>query len=119
MKLLSAVAKWSSASSYLIGVIGTDTPLVVNQYQDSPGFCVSSRTPPCPKNHGLSTITVSFPGSVVIEWQPAISTATARSHISLTKFSSPLTILTRYSEGISAWGQKELLINLATSTRHR
>src|SRR5215831_12308531 len=78
MKLLSAVERWSSGSSYLIGVSGTVIEVVVDQYHDSPGFCVSSRTPPCPKNHGLSMITLSLPGSVVMEWHPSIKTADAR-----------------------------------------
>src|SRR5215813_13153128 len=83
MKLLSAVERWSRGSSYLIGVSETLIEVVVDQYHDNPGFCVSSRTPPCPKNHGLSMITLSLPGSVVIEWHPSVRTANARTTICL------------------------------------
>src|SRR6266850_310081 len=87
MKLLSAVDRWSRGSSYFIGVSATLMDVVVHQYQDSPGFCVSSRTPPCPKNHGLSTITLSRPGSVVMEWHPDIRIAVARTIKSLMRHS--------------------------------
>src|SRR5882672_4861064 len=79
MKLLSPVARCSSGSSYFLGASDTGMLVVDHQYQDSPGGCVTSRTPPCPKNHGLSTITDSEPGSVVTEWQPETSAAAASS----------------------------------------
>src|ERR1700730_630117 len=82
-----------NSDSNFCGCIYTSMPSVESAVYVRPVFTDSDSTPPCPKNHGLSTNTTSWPASGEYVLQPTIQIANRIRGNKLLWFMVPLSLV--------------------------